>query len=87
MNKKITIKAQNSSICYCIVDFEGNVEDQLLQVHSLGDNFRGITVRMTDTSIQLVDYFHNDIIGSHDILSIEETTEEVSLHWHRIDAQ
>ena len=83
MNRKIIVKTQQGNICYCILDYEQNVEAQLAQVLGYTDG-HGITARMTATQIQLVDYYLNDVIGAHDILSIEDTAETVSLQWNTI---
>lgn len=81
MHQKITVRTQRGDICYCIIDTEQDIESQLAQVHGLSAG-HGITARMTETQIQLVDYYYNDVIGAHDILSIEKTSDPISLRWN-----
>ena len=84
MNKKITVKTQSGSICYFIIDDAQNIEAQLARLHGQSAD-HGITFRMTETQIQMVDYYCHDVIGSHLILSTEDTTEPVSLQWHPVN--
>lgn len=81
MNQKITVKTQRGDICYFIIDPEKDIDAQLAHLHGHTSD-HGVTARMRNHRIELVDYFHNDVMGFHDILSVEDTTEEVSLRWN-----
>ncbi len=83
MNKKITVKTQIGDIRYCIIDFNQDVDNQLAQVHGHDGN-HGISARLTDTQILVVDYFHDSLMGAHDILAIEDTDAPVSLKWNTV---
>ena len=86
MNPKITVRTQCGEICYCIIDPAQNVDSQLAQLHGQTVG-HGITFRMTETQIQQVDYYCNDVMGSHQILTVEETDEPISLQWNPINNQ
>ena len=83
MNKKITVRTHNGKICYFVIDPAKNISQQLAQVHG-GSEGHGISYEMTETEIQTVDYYCNCVMFAHQILSVEETEEAVSLQWNPI---
>lgn len=85
MNQKITIKTEAGEISYFIVDPDQAIDQQLAILHGR-EIGHGITYRLTETQVQMVDYFCDSVIGAHEILSIEDTDEAVSLRWNPIKA-
>lgn len=86
MNQKVTVKTQRGDLCYFIIDPSQNIANQLAQVHSstVGHD---ITYTMTETQVQMIDYFHDEVMGAHEILSIEDTAEPVSLQWNAVTSE
>lgn len=85
MNQKITIKTEAGEISYFILDPDQAIDQQLAILHGR-EIGHGITYRLTETQVQMVDYFCDSVIGAHEILSIEDTDEAVSLRWNPINA-
>ena len=85
MNKKITIKTDRGEVYNFIIDPQQEMDVQLTQLLG-GENGHGITYRMTETQIQMVDYYYNSVIGAHEILSVVDTDEPVSLQWNPVKA-
>lgn len=85
MNKKITIKTDRGEVYNFIIDPQQEMDVQLTQLLG-GENGHGITYRMTETQIQMVDYYYNSVIGAHEILSVVDTNEPVSLQWNSVKA-
>ena len=85
MNKKITIKTDRGEVYNFIIDPQQEMDVQLAQLLG-GENGQGITYRMTETQIQMVDYYYNSVIGAHEILSVVDTNEPVSLQWNSVKA-
>lgn len=85
MNKKITIKTDRGEVYNFIIDPQQEMDVQLAQLLG-GENGHGITYRMTETQIQMVDYYYNSVIGAHEILSMVDTDEPVSLQWNPVKA-
>lgn len=85
MNQKITIKTEAGDISYFIIDPHQAIDKQLATLHG-GEIGHGITYRLTKTQVQMVDYFCDSVIGAHEILSVEDTDEAVSLQWNPMKA-
>ena len=83
MNTKLTVKAENERILYCILNKDEDMESQLGEM-LLNANGRGIGVYLEEKSIRVVDYFHAETIFSFAIISFEDTEEPVSLKWTEI---
>ena len=63
MNQKITIKTEAGEISYFIFDPDQAIDQQLAILHG-GEIGHGITYRLTETQVQMVDYFCDSVIGA-----------------------
>ena len=83
MNKKVTVKTEHGDIVYCVVSDESPIADQLGKFWKT-DGHGGLSTRLENNQIQIVDYFHNELFAFFDILSIEDTELDVDYKWKQI---
>ena len=83
MNKKVTVKTEHGDIVYCVVNGESPIEKQLGNFWNTDGN-GGLSTRLKNNQIQIVDYFHDELFAFFDILSIEDTELEVDYKWKQI---
>ena len=82
MNTKLTVKAENGKVLYCILNKDEDIISQLetvLYVHG-----GGLSVRIVEDEIRVMDYYHDEVVGFFTVLSREDTEEKVSLKWTEI---
>ena len=82
MNKKITVKRDSGEICYCILSGDTSLEDQFNKWY-FGSKHpqNGLCVNFCETSVDVVDYYHAEKMASFNVLSIEDTNEDICLKW------
>ena len=83
MNKKLTVKGGDGNLRFCVLSPERSYDDQLCEMMGFGEN-GGITVSLGMESVDIVDYFHADCIGSLPVISFKDTDLDVSLEWTEI---
>ena len=81
MNVKYTVKNVDSGrTTSCVIDPNGNIEDQLLQVFQITPG-HGIGIFVRGSEIELTDYYHASSMAMFEILSKTETSDPVSKEW------
>jgi len=84
MNKKFTVITEHKTKAYCVVDTNVDLCDQLLEVMDIRKG-TGFCVKLTDETIELVDYFNASSCAEFKIVSVEETDEPISLKWEKCE--
>ena len=82
MNTKLTVRAENDRVLYCVLNKDEDKEKQLGEM--LNANGGGIGVCLEEKEVRVVDYFHAETIFSYSIISLEDTEDPVSLKWTEI---
>ena len=82
MNKKITVRTNSGTVCYCILSGNENLEEQFNEWY-FGSKHPGggVCVRFDEQTLSVVDYFHGESMADFEILSIEDTDEPVLTKW------
>ena len=78
MNKKLTMKSPRETIVFCVVDENKPLVEQLKTVWGF-ESGNGMTVDVVNNEVQIIDYYHWSCVAKFDIISFEDTNEEVSL--------
>lgn len=76
MNKRLTWKNDFNETVYCVLSSETDYEAQLETVFNIKKGY-GFSVRFNGKTIKIVDYFHGDTRASFDVVSLEDTEEDV----------
>lgn len=84
MNKKLTVKTEFGDLRYCVLSSERELEEQLMEVLGFSKGY-GITVKLSEKHVNVVDYFHGETKGSFTIVSMENSELPVSLTWTEAD--
>ena len=81
MNIKYTVKnTESGRITSCVLDPNGNIEDQLTQVFKITPG-HGIGVYVRDSLIEVTDYYHASSMATFEILSKEPTDAPLRIEW------
>lgn len=75
-NLRLVLKNDQDPEVYCIISKDADREAELEKVFSIQKGY-GFSVRCYDTSIEIVDYFAGETRASFQVISQEDTTEEV----------
>ena len=82
MNKKVTVKRPDGLTMYCILSGEQDLNDQLnVWYYGSANPPHGMCVNFDGVTLNIVDYYHADIVESFDVISIEDTNDDVLLKW------
>ena len=86
MNKKITVRNDQGTVCYCILSGNENLEDQFNEWY-FGSKLPngGICVRFDEKTLSVVDYFYNERMAEFDVVSIEDTDEDLMPKWFNVN--
>ena len=75
MNKKLTFKAPNGNICYCVLSGEQDLKEQIERIFAMtGD---GYITRFDNKEISIIDIYHWDPIAVYEVISVEDCDMEV----------
>ncbi len=80
MNKKLTVKNEFGKIVYCVLSSEEAFEKQMMQMLSLRVGY-GFTVDFGKEFVKVKDARTNETVGTFEILSLTDTSEDVVLDW------
>lgn len=80
MNKRVTVKDKFGRTLHCVLDGEGSMEEQMMQVLGLRAG-GGFCVDIWEDMLDVRDYFVGETVGTYRILSINNTDEDVKLGW------
>jgi len=83
MNKRLIAKNAFGKTVYCVLSSTEDYKEQIEKVFNI-ERGRGFSIDLTDTEIKLVDYFHGDTVATFDILSLEDTKEDVLYQWNDV---
>lgn len=84
MNKRLTVKTELGDLRYCVLSAEKDYEKQLEELLGVTAG-AGFSVKLCDDAVKLVDYFHGETRASFEIISFEDSEEDVSLSWTLLD--
>jgi len=76
MNKKYIIKNNCDNELTFVLSGEKEIDEQLLEVFAIEKGY-GFTVEHSAEQIKIVDYFHGETRAAFEIISIEDTSEDV----------
>ena len=82
MNTKITVRTEQGDIWSCVLDEGAPIMPQLEQLTGIRAG-GGLAPRLTETELQIVDYFHDEPQGVFVILRREPTEAPVCLTWDK----
>lgn len=82
MNTKLTVRTEHGDIWSCVLDENAPLQPQLEQLTGIRSG-GGLAPRLTETELQIVDYFHDEPQGIFTILKREATEEPVSPEWNK----
>ena len=77
MNKKLILKSQTKGTFYCVLDDTKELVEQLKDIFGFS-NGNGMTVDIVNNQVQLIDFYHWSCVAEFDIISFEDTNEEVT---------
>ena len=79
MNKKIVLCSEDKGLFYCILSGEKDLEEQLNYL-IYGDEHprNGLCVHLNGDTLDFMDYYHDERMGYHRVIRIEDTSEDVS---------
>lgn len=80
MNKKLTVKNEFGKTVYCILSDTKSYESQMMEVLSLQQGC-GYTVDFRNDFVYVKDYRTNETVGTFEVLSFNDTSEDVILNW------
>ena len=81
-NKKVTVKNSEGEIRYCILLGGKDLREQFNSWYfGCGQPSSGMTIRFDGSQLSVVDYYYNETRASFDVISIEDTNEDVALCW------
>jgi hypothetical protein len=82
MNKKITVRNEGGLVRYCILSGEANLQDQFnLWYYGDAHPYYGIHISVNSTTVAIEDYYHAEVMASFEILSMEDTEEDIIHAW------
>ena len=82
MNKKITVKrAFDEKVRYCILPSDDNMEKQINIFLFGAETPAGYKARLCESRLEIIDSIAYETVTSFEVLSIEETEEDVSPFW------
>ena len=82
MNKKITVRREDGTIFYCVLDGDKDLQEQF-NIWYFGEAHprNGLCVDFDGKSVDVLDYFHAEKMASFDVVAIEDTDRELLLEW------
>lgn len=80
MNKKLTVKNEFGKTVYCILSDTESYENQMMSVLSLQQGC-GYTIDFKEDFVYVKDYRTDETVGTFEVLSFEDTTENIVLDW------
>ena len=79
MNKKIFFCNESNEVFYCILSGEKNLEEQFNRLIYGEEHPRhGTCVCFDGNTLDFVDYYHDERMGYHQVIRIEDTDEAPS---------
>ena len=79
MNKKIVFRSEDKGNFHCILSDEKDFDKQLnYLIYGEENPKHGLCVHFNGETLDFVDYYHAERMGYHEVVSIEDTNEEVS---------
>ena len=76
MNKKYIVKNDYEKLFYFVLSDKEDIKEQLEKVFNITKG-QGFTLEYSETQIKLIDYFHWETRAEFEIVSIEDTDEDV----------
>ncbi len=83
MNKKLTFKAPNGKICYCVLNGEQDLKEQIEKVFDILGG--GHTARFDNEKIYIMDIYHWDPVAIYEVISVEDCDMEVCEDWVTVE--
>lgn len=83
-NLKVILKNELNQIVYCIISKEKDQKEEFEKVLSVQKGY-GFSVECYEDCIQLKDYFAGETRASFEIISKEDTSEEVRYYFTKIE--
>lgn len=82
MNRKITVKTKEGILRYAVITGERDISSAL-KLFLFGEESPsgGYSVLFENGKIRIIDYISFDEVTSFDVVSIEDTDEEISKLW------
>lgn len=80
MNKKLVVKNVFNKKVYCVLSGDSSYEEQLKEVLSINSGY-GFTVGFSEKEVKVMDYRTNEAVGCFEVLSFDDTAEDVALKW------
>lgn len=84
MNKKLIVKNEFQKIVYCVLSDAEPYKEQLMNVLAIHAGC-GYTVDFGKEKLRVLDCRTNETVGTFEIISFEDTKEEVVLNWKTQD--
>ena len=83
MNKKLTFKAPNGNICYCVLNGEPDLSQQIEKIFNIMGG--GYTAKFENEKIHIMDVYHWDTVTIYKVISVEDCDMEVCEDWVKIE--
>ncbi len=83
MNKKLVFKNNLGKVVYCVLNTTDDMKSQLETIFAIQKGY-GFTVDFDEKHIHIVDYFHGETRASFDVISFEDTNEDVNYQMNEL---